>query len=480
MRKHLLVWFGSFAVLLAAVEQTVAQGFKFLEVKVVDSDGQPLADVPVEINMAETIFPMPTNAEGKVAVNVPTAENGEVEVRVKHEGYAAMAVGWRGGKVPEQVTIPLAKGVSFGGIVHDETGEPIKGVTVSGEMVLENRHGLVHDGKVAPYLDGELATTDEHGRWKCSFVPEGNVKFELNFSHPDYVALLAKYESSDWDELKEQRATVVLEKGIMVTGNVLGPDGSPLTGAFVEIVSQTDKRRRGAQVVSDGEGRFRSPPLPIGKATISVNALELAPFLREFEVLSSSKPLTLRLREGRPIRLHVVNEFNEPITGARMWMSDWLYRSINGGGMQETDNKGIWEWAHAPEKEQMFVIEKPGFMYAEVSLAPGDHTIILEPEVKITGKVIDKETRKPIEEFQLKQLLWIDCGQSEGEECLEVFVAPKFQTTTGYVFGSGVKCKQFKLLCKADGYKEAGSRIMHTDERTITFDFELEWEDDTQ
>lgn len=50
------------------------------------------------------------------------------------------------------------------------------------------------------------------------------------------------------------------------------------------------------------------------------------------------------------------------------------------------------------------------------------------------------------------------------------------QDSGDYTFESGARCKQFKMLCEAEGYKEIGSRIMHNDEREITFDFELERE----
>src|SRR5690606_14122040 len=108
-------------------------------------------------------------------------------VRVRHEGHAAMAVAWRGGEeIPDKVTIPLTKGKTFGGIVHNEQGQPIKGVVVSGIMLFDKRRGLIPDGEVAPFLDGEFSKTDQEGRWQCSMGPDLAGEFQFGFSHPDY------------------------------------------------------------------------------------------------------------------------------------------------------------------------------------------------------------------------------------------------------------------------------------------------------
>ena len=390
-----------------------------------------------------------------------------------------MGVGWRGDKkIPESVTIPLTKGEPFGGIVHDEQGHPVEGAQVTGEMVFENRHGFVRDGKVLPFLDGELAKTDKEGRWQCSMAPEGDIRLELSFSHPAFVSDLFNNCDGKWDGLRSMKQVVVLERGMVLTGNVVDTNGKPVANVIVEAMSNVDGQRRGSQVVSDHEGKFTSHPIPIGKASLSVVAAGFAPYMREIEFSQSAEPTILRLDEGRPIRIQLVDASGEPITGAQVSAKDLPYpgHTTFVGEQQETSEQGIWEWPHAPEGETKYLIYHPEYMETEFNLAASNQLqkVTLEPRVKVTGNVIDKDTRIPIEKFKVTQLLWIDCGQTEGKDCLVVRDSNVVQDSGDYTFESGARCKQFKMLCQAEGYKEIGSRIMHNDEREITCNFELE------
>lgn len=482
MLRHIALCTACWAFLVANTENTVAQGFKFLEVTVVDPDGQPMADVPVEISVDNTRFPMPTNADGKVAINVPAEENSEVAVRVRYEGYTAMAVGWRGGKeIPPAVTIPLRKGVTFGGIVHDEQGQPVEGVKVSGEMVYEKRYGLVHDGEVAPFLDGELAKTDKDGRWQCTQAPDVDAEFQLNFSHPSYLNTVAEYDANgaSREELISLQEVVVLKNGVVLTGTVVDPDRLPIPHAFVEAMAGVDGDFRGSQTFSDRKGKFQTFPIPIGKTTLSVVADGFAPLMRRVNNRQAAEPLDLQLDAGRLVAIRVVNEAGEPLAGAEVSVTDWHYpgNRLELDGNYNTDAQGIWRWGHAPDGELTYLFSHPGYMEAKHKLIAGNElqTVTLGPPVKITGKVIDKATREPIEKFKLMGIATIDCGVDK--KCLIVFNAKEPSTNDEYVFLAGLLCHEFHVSCSADGYQNANSRTITPDEDQVHWDFELERED---
>jgi hypothetical protein len=222
-------------VCLSAELHAEDAGFKFLEIKVIDPDGNPMVDVPVEISIDKMKLPMTSDTEGMVGTNIPTGKNCEVKVRVRHEGYTAMGVGWQGAeKIPAEVTIPLAKGVTFGGLVHDKQSRPVEGVEVIGQMVWNNRRGLVKDGAVVPYLDDEIAKTDKDGRWQCTMGPEGGAEFWLSFLHPDFLNLNPG-ESISWDELRSRKRIDVMDKGASLAGQVLLPTGRPLPQTMVQF-----------------------------------------------------------------------------------------------------------------------------------------------------------------------------------------------------------------------------------------------------
>lgn len=474
---------GSFCLAAWLVCTTVvaAQGFKFLEVTVVDPDGKPMADVPVEISLESMKFPIPTDAEGKVSLSVPTGGKGQVELFVRHPGYAAQAVAWKEGRgIPDHLTIRMPKGVRFGGIVHDEQGEPIVGAKVYGIMTIDKKHGYLTDGTVVTFLDGELAATDHEGRWECALAPEGNVEFQLRFSHPKFLDQ-GGYHSrgGNWDELKGMKKVVVLKRGLTVKGTILDSEGHPASRARVDIISVVDGSHRGSQNFANGEGRFETLSVPAGQATLSVVYPDFAPLRVEVDPSNQDEPIALRLEKGRPIKIKVVNQAGEPLAKAYVFITDWHYpgNQLDMDDHYLADEQGIWRWEDAPNEELTYLISAPGYRESKHQLTASDElqTVTLEPAVKITGKVIDKQTREPIKKFRLMQIASIDCGPG----CNSRIAYGDIELTTGgdFIFQTGLLCKESHISCSADGYKNGSSRVIKPDEDEVVWDFELEREE---
>jgi hypothetical protein len=470
-----------FAIWTMCASVVAAQEFKYLEVTVVDPDGKPLADVPVEVSLENMKFPMPTDANGVVSLSVPTGGKGPVELFVRHPGYAAQAVAWKEGQgIPDQLTIRMPKGVRFGGIVHDEQGKPIAGVKVHGIMTVDMKHGYPTDGTVVTFLDGEdggLATTDDEGRWECSLAPEGNIEFQLRFNHPKFVDQ-GGYHSrgGNWDELKGIKKVVVLEQGLSVTGTIVDPEGHPASRARVDIISIVDGSHRGSQNFADGEGRFETLPVPAGKATLSVIAPGLAPLRMEVDSSKQDEPLALHLEKGQPIQIKVVNRAGEPLAKARVLITDWHYpgNQLEMDDHYFADEQGKWRWEHAPNEELTYQISAPGYKESKHQLSASEEiqTITLEPATLITGEVIDKQTREPIKKFRLMQIASLDCGP----DCISRIIHGDVELTTDgdYTFQTGLSCKEFNISCSAAGYKNGNSRTINPDEDEVVWDFELE------
>jgi hypothetical protein len=472
-------WIGlavaAFVCLLAEVRAEDA-GFKFLEVTVVDSDGKPLADVPVEISIDEMKLPMTSDSEGMVGTNIPAGKNCEVKVRVRHEGYTAMGVGWQGAeKIPAEVTMPLAKGVTFGGVVHDEQGRPVEGVEVIGQMVWNNRRGLVKDGAVVPYLDDGIAKTDEDGRWQCTMGPEGGAEFWLSFLHPHFLNLNPG-ESISWDDLKSQKRIDVMDKGASLAGQVLLPTERPLPQTMVQFTKLEKGGTSMWNEIANAEGKFQFARVPQGPAIVSVQTSKYAPLKLPIEVESDMEPLEVQLESGRPIQLKLVNEAGEGLPDGRVEIVNWrFYRdNLDLGNKSEANDQGIWSWNLIPSGELTYQVSAPGYRTAQHQLVASDElqTITLKPAVMIRGRVIDKVTREPIKKFSLLGIAVMEKYQEE--LYLELFGDIVLNTSGDYTFQAGLLCKEFHITCKADGYENANSRLIKPDEDQVVWDFELE------
>jgi hypothetical protein len=475
MRLFCFLWLIILAWIAAPELRGQNTGFKYLEVTVVGPDGKPMADVPVEISIDQMKIPMPTDSEGKVGMNVPADKNAEVEVRVKQEGYTAMGVGWRGEKVPESVTIPLSKGVTFGGIVHNERGQPVEGTEVSGQMVWKNRYGLVNDGEVAPYLDGELAKTDKDGRWQCSMGPEGDAKFRLSFSRSGFLVHNPDDEAN-FEELKKLKRIDVLDQGVSLAGEVLLPDGRPLPQTMVQVTKLENGGTSMWNEIANAEAKFRFERLPKGPAILSVQTAKYAPLKMPIDVQPEMEPLSVKLENGKQIQLKLVNEAGEPVVGSRVEIVDWRFHrdDLELGKKSDADDQGLWQGDLIPSGEMTYQVSAQGYRTAKHELvASGDlQTITLKPPVKVTGRVIDKATGDPIKKFKLIGFCIHETDQKR--RYVEAFGSVELTTPGDYTFESAFLCDECIVSCSAEGYKGVGSRAITPDEDKVVWEFELE------
>lgn len=475
MRLICFLWLTILAWIAAPELRGQNTGFKYLEVTVVDPDDKPMADVAVEISIDQMKIPMPTDSEGKVGMNVPANKNAEVEVRVKQEGYTAMGVGWRGEKVPESVTIPVAKGVTFGGIVKDEQGRPVESVVVSGDMLWNNRHGLVKDGEIVPFLDGEYAKTDKDGRWQCSMGPNEKPELHLSFSHSLYLSLTPG-QYANWEELKALKRVDVLSVGLSLTGQVLLPTGKPLPQTMVQITKLQNGGTSMSHEIANAEGKFQFERLPKGPAILSVQTAKYAPLKMPIEVQSDMEPLAVKLENGKEIQIKLVNEAGEPVVGGRVEIVDWRYHrdNLELGKKSEANHQGIWSWNLIPSGELTYQVSAPGYRTAKHKLKASDEVqmIALKPPLKVTGRVIDKATGEPIKKFKLNGFCIHETDQKL--RYIEAFGTVELATPGDYTFESALLCDECVVSCSAEGYKGVGSRVITPDEDEVVWDFELE------
>jgi hypothetical protein len=108
-----------------------------VEIAVLDSATRaPIADALVMVlNYVDLEYHnFPTDEDGLLRVVYPYPDNPQLALEVRKEGFVPQRSGWGFEKekasTPRRVTIGLRRGVAMGGLVVDEAGQPIEGVTV--------------------------------------------------------------------------------------------------------------------------------------------------------------------------------------------------------------------------------------------------------------------------------------------------------------------------------------------------------------
>lgn len=447
-----------------------AQGFKFLEVTVIDPDGKPMADVPVEIDINGMAFPMPSDAEGKVSVNVPVGSNNQLELRVKHPGYVALQGSWsRGTKIPDTLTIKLQPARSIGGVVQNEDGKPVEGVKVEGRSYGNEQAGR---GELRPYLEGEIAVTDADGRWRVDSVPDDRSEVRFRFNHPEYVFDQDFTDSAGtWTELLALNGKTILRRGATVAGKITDSAGTPISGARIAFGRRFAKDRE--VVLSNENGEYQVTRCGEGTFPVAVTADGFAPDLKYVTIQQKSVRTDFQLNPSKKMRFKVVDKHGQPIVGARILPQVWRGQDGPEIGAGNADQEGIWEWNQAPEDEVQFSIAKEDYFSVVTKLTAGksEYEITLLPAVKVIGTVIDKETREPIKEFNYVHGVWWEPSDDRF-----VLQSPQVQVGIGgkFRFQMGSACEKFYLQVEAEGYKPSVSREIFPGEESINLTFEME------
>src|SRR6185369_10019100 len=81
---------------------------------------------------------------------------------------------------------------------------------------------------------------------------------------------------------------------------------------------------------STRDGTFDLPGCKPGKNLLSAEAMGFAATTIEVDVAADSEPFQLTLQRGRILRLRVVNQADQPVPKAYVWMNTFDRRSNSG------------------------------------------------------------------------------------------------------------------------------------------------------
>jgi RNA polymerase sigma factor (sigma-70 family) len=411
-----------------------AQAATSMRVAVLDPQGKPLpgANIHVGIWTNEKGFKAnrdyQTDAAGAAQVELPKSYY-IVRLWASKKPFISMFANWEqdelasGKGVPAEHTFRLETAVTAGGRVVDEDGKPIAGAKV--EVMIDSRlepklgDGRVHYNTWLATGD-EAVTTDADGRWRIDNVPNHpQVQLNLLITHPDFASdnswqQTQKASGVTSEQLRKGTATLTLKAGVIVQGQVTDPAGKPIKDAIVIHGDRPYFSWLPCKFATDAEGKFRLPAVAPGQTTLTVMAPGFAPQMRRLNLQAGLSPQDFRMQAGKPIRLRIVDSHGRPVPKAYVTIARWkgsesIQSDHNPNHPKVPDTKiprqagedGVWEWRSAPDEAVKLHVYFKGSAPVELEVAGGapERKVTLKAEHRITGRVTDAVTGKPIPSF---------------------------------------------------------------------------------
>ena len=348
-------------------------------------------------------------------------------------------------EIPREFDVHLSPGVPAGGVVRGHDGKPVEGAVV---VVLATGDLSETAGSPEPLDTFSLVLkTDATGKWACR-VPRpdedwtqmptsglsesetARVLRELNDGcgvddapvtvtviHPDYALkkthCLPEGLFSFLKAHKELLCAlgkagcvagttfdVVLENGVDLTGRVVDESGKPLENTRILLRAEADMIPRIATAETGKDGRFVVRHLVEEPLVLFASRDGFAPCIRSVMVGADTAPLRLVVKKGRQFKLAVRDSSGKAVCAeVDVRIEEEVLPDLPLGLPAKTDAEGNWTWNSAPKKPCSYTISADGFDTVLRDLAPGEHTITLKRPGFIIGRVIDAETKTPIERF---------------------------------------------------------------------------------
>ena len=462
--------------LLGHLSAALGGSQRHLVVRCVDEVGKPVSGVSLNVRIDSDEANHKSDGDGKIRVPLPEKDPPYLRLRTKAKGYVSLYATWRNGEskepLPAEFTFPMRRGISIGGAVRNEAGEPIEGVKLEPLLRLEEEP----QGRVRPSTSSYTAGTDAEGQWRLNGVPKDLASVSFRLDHPDYISdsRYGQTSSPPVAKLMDMTGVMVMKKGLAVEGTITDPDGAAVAGA---TVAQGGDRfgSEYPKTTTDENGQYRFAHCKSGPMVLTVVARGWAPDLRQVNVHAELGPVDFQLRKGRTLRVRVVDKDGNRLPGVWVAPDTWRsHRSLTGLGVpRETNAEGLWVWDWAPDDAVLCDILKRGYMSLRkqnLTARDEEYVLTLHRPLKISGRVVDAESKEPIRTFRIVPgLAWGREGDSPS--WMRYRIKNGKDGTYSHQFGEPYP--QYFVRIEAEGYLPAVSRLFSADEGKATFDFEL-------
>lgn len=270
-----------------------------LALRVRDEHGDPARRARIRAEREGDPFPL----------EILSDENGEIELHALDGRYRVRAIA--GDRESPELTIRVRAGERREAELRFES----RGDALSGRIIDARGFG-VSSALITLSAEGEGRSFEI----KESAARDGTFRFEdlppppysLRVEHPGYPAreLRGVDQSGELDP-------ITLELGGAIRGEVMDERSGEGLRAKITIRSGG----LSAEVMSDSEGSFTADQLPLGRASLRVEAEGYLPITRELTIERADRALAigaLRLDRAASIQGEIVDRYGEPIFGAEL------------------------------------------------------------------------------------------------------------------------------------------------------------------
>jgi len=398
------------------------------EGRVVDSDGQGLADRKVELviktNRGLTYrFPCygKTDQYGNYSHGlIPCGSGLSIQARLADANEVEQKCVTKAVSLSDdQIFIPMPRlvigqgqpkdtddgRILCSGRVLNEEFEPIEGVKVRLYYYKGDRR-----------WSGGMVTTDEQGRWRRR-LPANYSGLSIRLSHPEYISYHFDRSSRtpSKQELLNGTNVMVMKQGLWLRGLVKNQQGEPIENALV-AAGRLYSRSPYGELIEDSttartpaEGTFIIGGLPKERIDVLCSATGYAPKIMPVEIKEKMEPLDVVLKGGKTYVERVVDANGNPIEAVKIDVREWRIGNKRKAitRITETDSKGFFRIENLPEEGKLkFHFGKRGSGFESFSkVMPEDISqidqIVMYKTPVFTGKVIDAETEKPVTSFKV-------------------------------------------------------------------------------
>jgi hypothetical protein len=348
-------------------------------------------------------------------------------------GYVPQFVDWDEKKLPlpTEYTFHFEKGERLAGRILDDAGNPIENALVdvrtNGEVSLNQRARQSSPrARCNPWLaTGDLAArSNAEGEWEILDAPSlarnPRLQFDLLLNHPDFAGdrewgVYQARHGITTQQLRAGTATIVMERGGVLRGRIVGANGEPVTKGLVVWHADPYFATGINETPIQKDGTFQLPHLHAGKYPITVLAPGFAPEQREIDISEGAPSIDFQLQPGNPIRIEIVDSSGNAIPNAIVSFAGYCWRrtsaiynviheDVTPSGIPGIANEnGVYTWDWAPADAVTYSIGKSGYASRSVSLVATaePHRIVLSAPFRISGSVVDAQTGDPVTEFKV-------------------------------------------------------------------------------
>jgi hypothetical protein len=389
-----------------------------MRLHVVDAEtGQPVPSVRVRAWVRVNL----TDESGLCLLPLPASwpESLGCRITLSKSGYVGQYISWSVAQhdklqdIPAEFTAKLERGVSIGGTVRNDQGDPVPGaeVVLSGAPPLDLGARVL--SVVAPEFHSER--TDAGGQWHFDKAPRALQNLLFHVAHPayapaDFVCEGAAVPAQDARVLLKEdflagQAAMTLGHGIVILGRVADAAGKPVAGAAITRNHQW--RDPATSLSTDAHGRFGISNLLAGQLSLTVQAKGLAPQTRSLALSHPMPELIIEMPPGKLFRGRVVDPSGQPVAKATVQMDRPESQPLEYDWSACADGQGNFSWDSAPEGTHPYFFSAPGYhpRSEPALMADGSiHAITLRPKsngdkTRIDGQVSEAASKAPVTNF---------------------------------------------------------------------------------